>query len=97
MHNGLHKSSRSFLGSLNEVIHPEVRKLYDGAEPPHFVMLDAPDGSLLMEYHSHRTMCILAEGLVLGAGDAFGENLSVVQLQCKRDGHDHCVLKVTQT
>jgi hypothetical protein len=30
----LHRGLRTFLPSLNSVIHPEVRKLYPGAQPP---------------------------------------------------------------
>ena len=91
----LHSDSRSFLGSLNEVIHPEVRKLYEGAEPPLFEFHDGEDGSLLMDYHSHRSMCALAEGLTMGAGDAFGEAMTVSQPQCKLRGHPYCTLQVS--
>lgn len=93
----IHTNSRSFLGSLNEVIHPEVRKLYTGVTPPHFGFSDDADGSLLMEYYSHRSMCALAEGLILGAGDAFSQTLTVSQDQCKLDGYDHCTLRVAGT
>lgn len=93
----IHEGSRSFLGSLNEVIHPEVRKLYTGAEPPHFGFSDAADGSLLMEYYSHRSMCALAEGLIMGAGDEFSQTLTVSQDQCKLRGADHCTLRVVGT
>ncbi len=91
----LHADTRSFLGSLNEVIHPEVRKLYDGAEPPHFEFFDAEDGTLVMEYHSHRALCALAEGLIMGAGDIFGQDLDVRQTQCKLNGYPHCTLVVS--
>lgn len=90
----LHSDSRSFLGSLNEVIHPEVRKLYTGAEPPHFEFADEADGSLVMEYHSHRSMCAFGEGLILGAGDSYGDQLRVSQLECKLNGAPFCVLRV---
>lgn len=90
----LHADSRSFLGSLNEVIHPEVRKLYSGAEPPHFDFADSPDGDLIMDYHSHRSLCRLAEGLILGTGDAYGEEVSVHQTQCKSQGAPFCRLVV---
>ena len=92
----LHSESRGFLGSLNEVIHPEVRKLYVGAEPPHFGFSDADDGSLLMEYRSDRSMCALAEGLIMGTGDVYGETLIVSQPVCKLRGAPHCILNVAQ-
>lgn len=47
-----HTSTRSFLTSLNSIIHPEVHKLYAGAHCPHFHFDDAPDGALLIGYNS---------------------------------------------
>lgn len=91
----LHNDCRSFLGSLNEVIHPEVRKLYKGAEPPNFVISEGHDGSLIMEYHSHRSMCALAEGLIVGTADVYGQQVSVSQSMCKLHGAPYCELRVS--
>ena len=91
----LHRDVRTFLPSLNSVIHPEVRKLYPGAQPPHFGISNDEQGGILMEYHSHRGMCRLAEGLTLGAADHYGQSASIEHVQCKRDGAAHCVLRVT--
>ncbi len=90
----LHRGLRTFLPSLNSVIHPEVRKLYPGAQPPHFVISDDA-GALLMEYHSQRTMCHLAEGLTMGAADHYGQSVSIDHLQCTRDGAPHCLLRIS--
>jgi Haem-NO-binding len=90
----LHTGVHTFLPTLNSVIHPEVRKLYPGATPPHFVFSEQADGTLRMEYHSQRGMCPLAEGLTLGAGDHFGEDLTITQPQCSKQGAPHCVLRI---
>lgn len=90
----LHSSVRTLLPTLNSVIHPEVRKLYPGAQTPHFEISNAPDGAILMDYHSERAMCAMAEGLTLGAGDHFGEILSITQTQCKKRGAPHCTLRI---
>lgn len=50
-----------------------------------------------MEYHSHRALCSLAEGLVMGAADQFGETVTITQPQCKLDGYGFCTLRVTWT
>lgn len=76
------------------MIHPEVRKLYPGAQPPHFTITDDADGGILMEYHSQRSMCRLAEGLTLGAADHYGEPVTVTHPQCTREGASHCLLRV---
>ncbi len=90
----LHRSVSTLLPTLNSVIHPEVRKLYPGAEPPRFEFAADDSGAILMDYHSARAMCSLAEGLTLGAGDYFGENLTITQTQCKNLGAPYCTLRI---
>lgn len=82
------------LQDLDDVIHPEVRKLYPHARPPHFVTTPVDDGFEL-EYHSQRGLCRLAEGLVLGAGDRFEQPVEVHHLSCTRDGDASCRLHVS--
>ncbi len=72
-----HQQTIPFLRSLNSVIHPEVRKLYAGAYCPHFDFTLPEDGSLLIGYRSPRRLCGLAHGFILGAGDHYGETLTV--------------------
>jgi hypothetical protein len=91
----LHSSVRTFLPTLNSVIHPEVRKLYPGAQPPHFDLNTDDDGSITMAYYSERGMCALAEGLTLGSGDHFGQALQITQPQCVHTGASHCVLRIS--
>src|ERR1051325_8340200 len=62
-----HKSTRPFVLTLNQIIHPEVRKLYPGADVPEFDFDTSSEEFLLMGYQSARRMCAFAEGLVTGA------------------------------
>lgn len=56
-----------FLGSIDNYIHIEVRKLYPDAELPHFeTRLITPD-QLEMIYRSSRGLHYLAEGLIEGS------------------------------
>ena len=91
-----HNSLRSFLLSLNDVIHAEVRKLYPGAEVPVFEFEtpsgEAGHGSLIIHYNSKRRLCLLAEGFIAGAADCFAEAVAVSQRQCMHQGADHCVI-----
>jgi hypothetical protein len=94
-----HSSARSFLLTLNEIIHPEVRKLYPGATPPVFDF-DAVAGlegadRLVIGYRSARRLCALAEGFIEGAADHFGERVSIEQPICMLEGHVRCVLACT--
>lgn len=84
---------RTCLASLNTIIHPEVLKLYPGANPPTFEL--HPDGpDLLLHYISERGMCRLAEGLALGAADAFGEPVTVTHDSCRTRGDSSCILRL---
>jgi hypothetical protein len=89
-----HQSARSFVRSVNDIIHPEVRKLYAGAGCPQFVFADHPDGRLLIGYSSPRQMCHLAHGFVEGAADHFGETVEVQHLACMMDGSPTCRMGV---
>jgi hypothetical protein len=44
-----HASTRPFLLTLNEIIHPEVRKIYPGAHVPEFDYDTSVEGLLIME------------------------------------------------
>ncbi|WEQ51786.1 heme NO-binding domain-containing protein [Komagataeibacter oboediens] len=72
-----HPNSRSFILSVNSIIHPEVRKLYPGAMCPYFHMKENDDGTLDMTYSSERHLIDLAQGFVLGAANVFGDRVEV--------------------
>ncbi len=91
-----HKGLRSFLLSLNDVIHAEVRKLYPGADVPVFEF-ESPDGAgahdtLIIHYRSKRRLCQLAEGFIVGASEQFGEQVTIEQSTCALHGAGECAL-----
>lgn len=90
-----HSSTRSFLLTLNDVIHPEVRKLFPGAYAPSFEYDTSHEDALSLSYISHRNLCPFAEGLIEGAAAHFGEQVTIEQTKCTRRGDDRCVLAVT--
>ncbi len=89
-----HKTARSFVLSVNSIIHPEVRKLYSGAGCPRFHSEEAPDGALLMGYDSPRKLCALAHGFIEGAGDHYGEEMAVEHPRCMHRGDPNCLLSI---
>jgi Haem-NO-binding len=88
-----HDSTRSFVLTLNDIIHPEVRKLYPGADVPEFEF-DVGENLVVMGYRSPRMLCSLAEGLLLGTADHYGERLTIEQPACMKRGDDQCVLEI---
>lgn len=87
-------SCRPFLLSVNHIIHPEVRKVYPGAQVPTFQFSDGPDGSLIMGYDSPRRLCALAQGFAEGAATHYGESLHFEHLQCMHRGDERCVCTI---
>ncbi len=94
-----HTSARTFVLTLNDIIHPEVRKLYPGADVPEFDFdqLHEEDGPLRMGYRSQRQLCSFAEGLIEGAGAHYGERIAIEQPTCMLRGDESCVLEISFT
>lgn len=89
-----HVDARSFLLTLNDVIHPEVRKLFPGAYAPSFEFDTSVDDELSLSYISHRGLCSFAEGLIEGAADRFDEDVVIEQTSCTKHGDPSCVIHV---
>jgi len=89
-----HTDARSFLLTLNNLIHPEVQKLYPGAVTPVFDFGAGDDGSIVVGYSSPRKLCALAEGFMLGAADHYHEQADIAQPQCMHEGAAKCVFHV---
>ena len=87
-----HESTRSFLLTLNQIIHPEVRKLYPGADVPTFEFDTSDEQGLTIGYMSARKFCSFAEGLIEGAAEHFGEKVSIAQPGCMLRGDDKCLI-----
>lgn len=87
-----HTDTRSFLMTLNTVIHPEVRKLYPSADTPDFEF-DASDPEVLyMTYRSTRKLCALAEGLIAGSAAHYGQQAHIDHETCMHEGAETCRL-----
>lgn len=86
-----HASTRPFLLTLNDIIHPEVDKLYPGASTPVFDFDSGSDEVLLMGYRSKRKLCALAHGFVEGAADYYGETLLAEHPLCMHRGDEKCL------
>jgi hypothetical protein len=89
-----YRSTLPFVRSVNSIIHPEVRKLYAGAHCPYFRFDQRPDGTLMMVYESRRKLCSLAQGFIEGAGDHFGEAITVEHLSCMHRGDENCLMAI---
>lgn len=89
-----HPDARSFMLTLNEVIHPEVRKLFPGAYAPSFEFDASVPDELGLTYNSNRGLCSFAEGLAMGAADHFGQRVTIHHERCEKRGDPSCTLRV---
>lgn len=88
---------KSFLKSVDTVIHIEVRKLYDSPHLPSFDYIEPDADVLVMQYRSPRKLCVLAEGLIRGAADHYNTPVEISQPVCMHNGADHCDLVIRFT
>ncbi len=89
-----HTTTRSFILTLNDIIHPEVRKIYPGAQVPVFEFDTSSDGVVQMTYYSERKLCALAEGMIEGAAALFGEQVRLEHPKCMLRGDESCQLTI---
>ncbi len=72
-----HANLFDFLASIDGQIHVHVRRLYENAKPPRFIVVERTEDVLKMLYQSNRSMESLAVGLLEGAAEHFGERVHV--------------------
>lgn len=89
-----HRTTIPFVVSVNDIIHPEVRKIHPDAHCPTFRFEHTADGALQMGYKSPRQMCALAQGFIEGAAHYFNEQAHVEHLRCTAKGDAECLLSV---
>jgi hypothetical protein len=87
-----HHDAQSFVLTLNDMIHPEVRKLYPGADVPNFAYQVHGEDAVTLTYQSDRRLCALAEGFIRGAATHYGQSVVIDQQACMLRGDDTCLL-----
>lgn len=86
---------KSFLLTVDRIIHVEVLKLHPGANLPSFEYKDESDNELTMYYTSPRKLCYVAEGLIAGAAAHFKTEYTLDHPDCMHDGAKACKLHLT--
>ncbi len=88
------QTAKSFLASVHNVIHVEVKKLHPDTLLPTFEYEDTSPDTLTMIYCSERKLCHLAEGLIQGVSEVFEEKIVTEHPQCMHDGAEKCRLEL---
>jgi Haem-NO-binding len=91
------ESTRSFLVILagGVIIDPKRGLVRWAAADSDFRVLPGPDGDLFLGYRSNRHPCALAEGLIEGAADYYGEAVGLSQLKCRARGDNRCLFWIS--
>lgn len=88
-------TAKTFLMTVDRVIHIEVHKLHPDATLPSVRYEDPGDGQLVLLYSSPRKLCDLAVGLVDGVATYFGESVTQTHPRCMKRGDEVCRLECT--
>jgi hypothetical protein len=81
----------AFLAKVDDYIHGEVLKLYPDATLPQLDTSFRDNGDLELLYKSDRMMGDLAEGLIVGAIDHFGQTHTYHREDLNQEGGAQCV------
>ena len=73
------QDSFGFLASIEDVVHTEVKKLYPEAQLPSFEFEFSLPDRMNLTYRSPRCLGDVAEGLMIGCFNHFGETIDVVR------------------
>lgn len=85
-----HSDFKTFMRTVDALIHVEVKKILSGAILPEFELEDPGPHQLIVRYRSPRKLCAFAEGLMTGAAEHFGQVIRYTHGPCMHEGHDHC-------
>lgn len=84
----------SFLVSIHEVIHSEVKKLNIETNPP-IITFNAEHNQI--KYQSKRKLCPLAFGLIKGSASLLNKNIILKhENECMKKGFDCCIFSFTE-
>ena len=71
------KTALSFIDSVEDYVHVEVKKLYPDAELPTFTTTYKDDNKIVIIYQSDKKLDSFAQGLIKACGEYFNENLDI--------------------
>ncbi|MDD5392386.1 MAG: heme NO-binding domain-containing protein [Thiothrix sp.] len=86
----------SFLESIENYVHIEVRKLYPDAQLPTFETTRESEHKLMMVYRSKHPFATLAEGLIEGCLDYFKVKAQVEVVDCSAGRGTHVEFHITR-
>lgn len=84
---------RSFMISIDRVIHKDIQRLYPEIRIPQIEFIQEAN-QLTMFYRSERKLCYLAEGLIEGAAEFFQASIELRHPICMHQGASYCEIEI---
>lgn len=85
---------RGFIIGVNNIKHPEIRKVHSGASVPGFEFKPAEGGSLTMSYQSLHCLYALVEGFIEDAVIYFHDAAQANHPRCRPHGKPRCEMRI---
>jgi len=73
------ESSLDLISQVDNIIHPEVEKLYPGADLPKFNLINRTENKVIIDYISSKNLESFAIGLMKGSAKSFNEEIIISQ------------------
>lgn len=83
-------NTQTMLKELDSVVHSEVKRIHPEAYTPFFEYSERDTNSGELVYRSDRKLCVVAEGLLLGAAEYYGQAVDLVHGSCVHNGDEEC-------
>jgi hypothetical protein len=85
-----YKNTQALLTNLEDVVHRDVKRIHPDAYTPFFEYFPENESQGLLTYVSKRKLCFVAEGLLAGAAENYGQKVEMDHTQCMHNGADDC-------
>lgn len=89
-----HVHPKSFLLSVESVIHVEVKKLMTESSLPEFIYFDTQEDQLGIEYRSKRRLCPLMKGILMGVAEHFKTDMNIEHPECLHSAGSRCLFSI---
>ncbi|MFN8672487.1 MAG: heme NO-binding domain-containing protein [Candidatus Sericytochromatia bacterium] len=83
-----------FIQNAEEQVHVIIRKLVRGSRPPVLKYKRVSKDELVVYYASERKLCVLAKGVIRGAGNHYNEKLFIWEKSCMHKGAECCEITI---
>lgn len=91
---GNYPNAQALLENLENVVHRDVKRIHPDAYTPFFVYTPVNDSEGELSYLSKRKLCFVAEGLLTGAAEHYGQTVQMNHYECMHGGAEKCKWKV---